>query len=145
MEKWECTVCGWIYDPQKGDPTQGIEPGTSFEGLPDPWVCPECGAPKACSKRWDEVPHCGWRNRGITATRKRRSLDPSAEITIFQEEPCFYYPRPALISVLAEEKTLMNGKRDRSAHPRGEVLTGARCRSAMGERGSGGGRSWGTE
>ncbi len=47
MEKWECTVCGWIYDPAKGDPSQGIEPGTPFEELPDSWVCPECGAPKS--------------------------------------------------------------------------------------------------
>ncbi|MFO8034977.1 MAG: rubredoxin [Candidatus Bipolaricaulota bacterium] len=46
MSKWECTVCGWIYDPQVGDPTQGIQPGTPFEDLPDDWVCPECGAPK---------------------------------------------------------------------------------------------------
>jgi rubredoxin len=46
MEKWECTVCGYIYDPAVGDPTQGIAPGTPFEELPDDWVCPECGAPK---------------------------------------------------------------------------------------------------
>ncbi len=46
MQKWECTVCGWIYDPAKGDPSQGIAPGTAFEDLPDDWVCPECGAPK---------------------------------------------------------------------------------------------------
>jgi rubredoxin len=46
MQKWECTVCGWIYDPAKGDPSQGIKPGTPFEDLPDDWVCPECGAPK---------------------------------------------------------------------------------------------------
>lgn len=46
MQKWECTVCGWIYDPAKGDPSQGIKPGTAFEDLPESWVCPECGAPK---------------------------------------------------------------------------------------------------
>lgn len=46
MQKWECTVCGWIYDPAKGDPSQGIAPGTAFEDLPESWVCPECGAPK---------------------------------------------------------------------------------------------------
>lgn len=46
MQKWECTVCGWIYDPAKGDPSQGIQPGTGFEDLPDDWTCPECGAPK---------------------------------------------------------------------------------------------------
>jgi len=46
MGKWECTVCGWVYDPQQGDPSQGIAPGTPFEQLPESWVCPECGAPK---------------------------------------------------------------------------------------------------
>jgi len=46
MQKWECTVCGWVYDPAKGDPSQGIQPGTAFEDLPEDWVCPECGAPK---------------------------------------------------------------------------------------------------
>jgi len=46
MKKYKCTVCGYIYDPQKGDPESGIEPGTSFENLPDDWTCPECGASK---------------------------------------------------------------------------------------------------
>lgn len=46
MEKWECTSCGYIYDPEKGDPKNGIEPGTSFEDLPDGWVCPQCGVGK---------------------------------------------------------------------------------------------------
>lgn len=46
MEKWRCLVCGWVYEPERGDPENGIEPGTSFEDLPDDWVCPECGAPK---------------------------------------------------------------------------------------------------
>jgi rubredoxin len=46
MDKWECTSCGYVYDPQKGDPTQGIPPGTAFEDLPDGWMCPECGAEK---------------------------------------------------------------------------------------------------
>jgi rubredoxin len=46
MEKWECLVCGYIYDPAEGDPDAGIEPGTTFEALPDDWVCPDCGAGK---------------------------------------------------------------------------------------------------
>ncbi len=46
MQKWECKVCGYIYDPAKGDPDSGASPGTSFEKLPDGWVCPLCGAPK---------------------------------------------------------------------------------------------------
>ncbi len=44
--KYQCTVCGYIYDPAKGDPSGGVEPGTSFESLPDDWVCPSCGAAK---------------------------------------------------------------------------------------------------
>jgi len=46
MEKWECTACGFIYDPENGDPDNGIEPGTAFEDLPDDWVCPQCGVGK---------------------------------------------------------------------------------------------------
>jgi rubredoxin/CheY-like chemotaxis protein len=46
MDKWECLVCGYVYDPALGDPDSGIEPGTSFEALPDDWVCPDCGAGK---------------------------------------------------------------------------------------------------
>ncbi len=46
MQKWECIVCGWIYDPEVGDPDGGIAPGTPFEDLPDDWECPECGATK---------------------------------------------------------------------------------------------------
>ncbi len=46
MEKWECTACGYIYDPEKGDPDNGISPGTPFEDLPEDWVCPQCGVDK---------------------------------------------------------------------------------------------------
>ena len=43
MDRYVCTVCEYVYDPEKGDPENGIEPGTFFEDLPDTWVCPECG------------------------------------------------------------------------------------------------------
>jgi rubredoxin len=46
MKKYECSVCGYIYDPEKGDPDANITPGTSFENLPDDWTCPQCGASK---------------------------------------------------------------------------------------------------
>ncbi len=46
MSKYECQVCGYIYDPALGDPDNGVQPGTAFESLPDDWVCPVCGAPK---------------------------------------------------------------------------------------------------
>jgi len=47
MDKYECTVCGYIYDPAVGDPDSGIQPGTPFESLPADWVCPVCGADKS--------------------------------------------------------------------------------------------------
>ncbi len=46
MDKYICDVCKYVYDPAKGDPSAGIAPGTSFESLPDDWVCPECGVGK---------------------------------------------------------------------------------------------------
>jgi len=46
MKKYECVVCGYVYDPEKGDPDNGIAPGTPFEDLPDDWSCPDCGASK---------------------------------------------------------------------------------------------------
>ncbi|GIM29734.1 rubredoxin [Clostridium polyendosporum] len=46
MEKYVCLVCGYIYDPEIGDPDNGIEPGTDFIDLPDEWLCPLCGVTK---------------------------------------------------------------------------------------------------
>jgi len=46
MEKWMCTVCGYVYDPEVGDPDNDIAPGTPFEQLPEDWVCPLCGVGK---------------------------------------------------------------------------------------------------
>ena len=47
MKKYQCTICGYIYDPAKGDPDNGAAPGTPFESLPADWVCPDCGADKS--------------------------------------------------------------------------------------------------
>ncbi len=44
--KYECTVCGYVYNPEEGDPGSGIEPGTAFADIPDDWVCPVCGVGK---------------------------------------------------------------------------------------------------
>ena len=46
MKRYVCSVCGYVYDPEKGDPEHGIAPGTAFEDLPEDWVCPVCGASK---------------------------------------------------------------------------------------------------
>lgn len=47
MKKYQCSVCGHIYDPEEGDPSGNIPPGTPFEALPDSWICPICGAEKS--------------------------------------------------------------------------------------------------
>lgn len=47
MEKYVCTVCGYVYDPAEGDDMSGIAAGTAFADLPDDWVCPLCGADKS--------------------------------------------------------------------------------------------------
>jgi len=53
MVKYRCTVCGYIYDPELGDPDGGIEPGTPFEQIPNGWVCPVCGAAKSEFERME--------------------------------------------------------------------------------------------
>lgn len=46
LQRWICESCGYIYDPDDGDPDGGIPAGTSFEDIPDTWFCPVCGARK---------------------------------------------------------------------------------------------------
>ena len=51
-ERWVCTCCGYVYDPELGDPENGIAPGTPFEQVPDSWLCPLCSALK---KAFDQI------------------------------------------------------------------------------------------
>lgn len=46
MKKYRCSVCGWVYNPEEGEPGQDVEPGTPFEELPDSFECPVCAAAK---------------------------------------------------------------------------------------------------
>jgi flavin reductase (DIM6/NTAB) family NADH-FMN oxidoreductase RutF/rubredoxin len=52
--KYKCDVCGYIYDPEKGDPDGGIKPGTLFDEIPDSWACPVCGAAKDMFAKMEE-------------------------------------------------------------------------------------------
>ena len=47
MTKWECIICGWVYDEAKGDPDSGLAPGTKWDDVPDDWLCPDCGVGKS--------------------------------------------------------------------------------------------------
>ncbi len=46
MDNYVCSVCGYVYEPELGDPENSIAPGTAFDDLPDNWTCPVCGAEK---------------------------------------------------------------------------------------------------
>ena len=61
MAKYECMVCGWVYDEDVGDPDSGIAAGTLFADIPDDWVCPMCGASKADFEAIEQF----WLNRGL--------------------------------------------------------------------------------
>lgn len=46
MQKYECALCGYLYDPTAGDPANGVYIGMPFDEIPDNWICPDCGAGK---------------------------------------------------------------------------------------------------
>ena len=54
MKKYQCSVCDYIYDPEKGDPDNDIPPGTAFNDLPEDWICPVCGADKDFFEEYEE-------------------------------------------------------------------------------------------
>ncbi len=78
MARWECIVCGWVYDEEKGWPDDGIAPGTPWDQVPDDFLCPECGAPKQ-----DFVP-----------------LDSSAATEAAQQKGPVAQPRPRPLVVI---------------------------------------------
>jgi rubredoxin len=45
-KKWQCIVCGWIYDEEISCPEEGLEPGTLWSDVPEDWLCPDCGVGK---------------------------------------------------------------------------------------------------
>ena len=47
MDKYVCTICGYVYDPAEGDPDNDVSPGTAWDDVPEDWVCPDCGVGKA--------------------------------------------------------------------------------------------------
>jgi rubredoxin len=52
MDKYICKMCGYIYDPERGDAESETDPGTAFEFLPDDWICPKCGAERTDFERY---------------------------------------------------------------------------------------------
>jgi rubredoxin len=54
VDKYQCMACSYVYDPAQGDPDNGVAPGTSFEDIPDDWVCPDCGVDKDMFEKLEE-------------------------------------------------------------------------------------------
>lgn len=54
MDKYVCIPCGYVYDPEVGDPDSGIQPGTAFEDIPEDWTCPICGVTKDLFQKVEE-------------------------------------------------------------------------------------------
>lgn len=46
-KKYQCSICGFIYDEEKGSPPEGLAPGTRWADVPEDWFCPECGTAKS--------------------------------------------------------------------------------------------------
>lgn len=46
MDQYICSVCDYVYNPEQGDPDAGIAPGTTWENIPESWICPLCGVGK---------------------------------------------------------------------------------------------------
>ena len=51
MQKYVCNVCGYVYDPETGDPSNGVAPGTPFEDIPGDWTAPSAASAKMSSRR----------------------------------------------------------------------------------------------
>lgn len=54
MQKYVCTVCQYVYDPEIGDPENRVVPGTKWEDVPEYWTCPDCGADKNYFTKYEE-------------------------------------------------------------------------------------------
>jgi len=127
--RWICTVCGWIYDEDEGDPDSGLAPGTRFEDIPDDWYCPLCGVTKAdfvplheyAAQRaeqarddirpraardgiggCDSVVIVGAGIAGWTVAEQIRARDPDRAITLISNDDAAAYTKPGLSMAISQ-------------------------------------------
>lgn len=122
MAVWECTVCGWTYDEEKGLPEEGIAPGTRWEDIPDDWMCPECGVSKdqfemvkvdeAESKTNDAgsdddapVVIVGTGLAGYNLAKEIRKLDKELPLLLITADDGKAYSKPMLSTAFTREQT----------------------------------------
>ena len=116
-----CNACGWVYDPQQGDPDGGIAPGTRWEYIPDDWVCPVCGVGKEDFECVTKKPDMAEENNseqvqataslvivgsglaGYALARELRKRDTSLDITIITRDGGEVYSKPMLSNAFARK------------------------------------------
>jgi rubredoxin len=72
MDKYVCSICGYVYEPESGDPQNGVPPGTAFNDLPDDWKCPICDAEKDMFEPTPKFKMCCF------IAKKKKSIDIEA-------------------------------------------------------------------
>jgi rubredoxin-NAD+ reductase len=111
MYKWECLVCGFVYDEAAGMPEHGIAAGTRWEDVPEDWFCPDCGVGKTDFEmirvsvsagtnrpvaQPDPVIILGSGLAGYTVARELRKLNADTPIVIVTRDGGEFYSKPAL-------------------------------------------------
>ncbi len=112
--RWECIVCGWVYDEAKGDPENGVAAGTKWEDVPDSWLCPDCGVGKddfelVASAPAAAIPHheehhanvrpvviIGTGLAGINLAKEFRKLDKDTPLLLITSDDGRVYSKPML-------------------------------------------------
>ena len=113
MARWECIVCGWVYDETKGWPDEGIPPGTRWEDVPADFLCPDCGVGKEDFELIDATPLpaaaapapaavrlpvviIGTGLAGYNLAREFRKSDAESELVLLSADDGAFYSKPML-------------------------------------------------
>jgi rubredoxin/sulfur carrier protein ThiS len=105
MDKYQCR-CQYVYDPEVGDPSQGIPAGTPFEDLPDTWVCPQCGLPKSYFVKEVGKPTSEQGHPTIKVNVKCFSTLVKADTCDYKDSTPYELPEGATIHDLIEKLSL---------------------------------------
>ena len=126
MAQWECIVCGWVYDETKGDPDNGVVPGTKWDDVPESWLCPDCcvgkddfeiiagtendaveasaSAEEASTETGAPIVIIGTGIAGYTLLKEIRRIDADAPIIIVTGDDGRNYSKPMLSTGFTKNK-----------------------------------------
>lgn len=123
MAQWECIVCGWVYDEAKGDPENGVAPGTKWEDVPEEWLCPDCcvgkedfeiiaGSESTPEEEVAEEAHAGDKPIVIIGSglasynliKEFRKYDKETPVIMITSDDGRYYSKPMLSTGFTKDK-----------------------------------------